>query len=347
MQKKTNNITLLQVSKHAGVSKTTASVALSGGAYISDKARLSVIASAQELGYVYNRAAASLRSNSSSTVGLIIPDLNNSFYTALLTGVSKELNKFKKTILLGSTFESLEVQDRLIASMLENRVCGIILFAVLGTSNDLLLKIKNFGIPVVLVNRDSPEFTCDYIGIDDILAGKLATEHLIKKGHCRIAYLGGASELTSWHKRKEGYESILKKYNIEVDQSLIIEGPPTQESGYILVEDILKLEELPTAIFCYNDVIAIGAMMKLEEKGIIPGKDISIVGVDDIPEASIIKPKLTSVSSFPFIRGTKAANILYNYTEGYIGEPQTIILEPKLIIRDSCSNKSDITNSKN
>jgi LacI family transcriptional regulator len=334
-QKKTTNITLQEVANHAGVSKTTASVALSGGTYVSDETRNKVVTAAQALGYVYNRAAASLRSNSSSTVGLIIPDLNNSFYTALLSGVNTVLNKFEKTILLGSTYESLEVQDRLISSMLEHRVCGIILFAVLGSSDELILKIKNLGIPVVLVNRNFPEFTCDYIGIDDIVAGQLATEHLIGKGHRRIAYLGGASELSSWFKRREGYESVLKKYNIEVDESLIIEGLPTQESGYNLVEDILKLDEMPSAIFCFNDVIAIGAMMKLEEKGIIPGRDIAIVGVDDIPEASIIKPKLTTVSSFPFLRGVKAANILHERVKGYTGEPQTIILEPQLIIRDS------------
>lgn len=335
-QKKNTNITLLEVANHAGVSKTTASVALSGGSYVSDETRNKVIASARELGYVYNRAAANLRSNSSSTVGLIIPDLNNSFYTALLTGVSRELNKFNKTILLGSTFESLEVQDRLVSSMLEHRVCGIILFAVLGSSRDLILKIKNLGIPVVLVNRSFPELTCDYIGIDDVLAGQLATEHLVKKGHRRIAYLGGSSELVSYYKRQEGYKSVLKQHNIEVDESLIIECLPTQESGYNAVEDILKLDEMPSAIFCFNDVIAIGAMMKLEEKGIIPGCDIAIVGVDDIPEASIIKPKLTTVSSFPSLRGIKAANLLNNRIEGYIGESQTIILEPKLIVRDSC-----------
>lgn len=334
MKHKKTKITLLEVANHAGVSKTTASVALSGSDYVSEETRNKVIASAMELGYVYNRAAASLRLNSSSTVGLIIPDLNNSFYTALLTGVNKELNKFEKTILLGSTFESLEVQERLISSMLEHRVCGIILFAVLGSSDELIKKIKKIGIPVVLVNRSYPG--CDYIGIDDMLAGQLATEHLIKKGHNRIAYLGGDSYLTSWYKRREGYESILKKFRIEVDESLIIESSPTQEAGYNSVEDLFKLEKMPTAIFCFNDVISIGAMMKLEEKGIIPGQDISIVGVDDIPEASIIKPKLTTVSSFPFLRGIQAANILNSRIKGEGGEPQTIIIEPQLIVRDSC-----------
>lgn len=334
-QRKTGNITLQEVANYAGVSKTTASVALSGGDYVSEETKNKVIAAAQELGYVYNRAAASLRSNTSSTVGLIIPDLNNSFYTALLSGVNTALNKVEKTILLGSTAESLEVQDRLISSMLEHRVCGIILFAVLGSSDELIEKIKNLGIPVVLVNRNFPEFTCDYIGIDDVKAGQLATQHLVEKGHHKIAYLGGTSELSSWYKRREGYENILKKYHIEIDESLIIEGSPTQESGYKLAEDILKLDEKPTAIFCFNDVIAIGAMMKLEENGIIPGRDIAIVGVDDIPEASIIKPKLTTVSSFAFLRGVKAANILDERINGYDGKPQTIILEPQLIVRDS------------
>ncbi|MBB6215278.1 LacI family transcriptional regulator [Anaerosolibacter carboniphilus] len=338
-QRKTGNITLQEVANHAGVSKTTASVALNGGDYVSEETRHKVIVAAQELGYVYNRAAASLRSNASSTVGLIIPDLDNSFYTALLSGVNTALNKLENTILLGSTNESLTVQDRLISSMLEYRVCGIILFAVLGSSNELIARIKNLGIPVVLVNRNFSEFTCDYIGIDDVLAGQLATEHLVERGHRRIAYLGGTSELSSWYKRREGYERVLKEHQIQIDESLIIEGPPTQESGYKLAEEILKLDKKPSGIFCFNDVIAIGAMMKLEENGIIPGRDIAIVGVDDIPEASIIKPKLTTVSSYPFLRGVKAANILHERINGYAGEPQSIIIEPQLIIRDSSNSE--------
>lgn len=327
-----NNVTLQEVAEHAGVSKTTASVAFSGSDYISEETRNRVLDSAKELGYIYNRAAASLRLKHTSTVGLIIPDLNNSVYTSFMTGVNSQLSKYDKTILLGTTNESLEVQDKLINTMLENRVCGIILFGVLGTPMDLISKIRNTGTPVVMITRNFNNYDCDYIGIDDHMAGYLATEHLLKLGHKKIAYLGGISELFTWHSRKKGYEDALTDHGIHLD-NLIMECEPTQESGYLYAEKILRFkEEKPTAIFCFNDVIAIGAIMKLEELNMIPGKDISLIGIDDIPEASVVK--LTTVSSFPILRGINAADILLDRIDNN-GDCKKIILKPELIIRKS------------
>lgn len=337
MSKKENrNITLKDVANHAGVSRTTVSVALSGSSYISEETQKKVIASAQALGYVYNRAAANLRAKSTSTLGLILPGLDNSFYTELLKGVNQEANHFKKTILLGCTFGSLEEQERLISSMIEHRVCGIIIFMVPGTSSDTILRIEKMGIPVIAVNRNFPEYICDFIGIDDFMAGKLATEHLVSKGHKRIAFFGGISELRSWQMRKEGYVHVLKENHLTIDESLIMQCETTQEAGYEGAEKILQMTDKPTAVFCFNDVIAIGLMAKLEENGIKPGKDIAIIGADNIREAGIIKPKLTTIEGFPVTRGSMAVKLLIERTEEHREKPQATILEPVLVSRDSC-----------
>ncbi|MFZ5969733.1 MAG: LacI family DNA-binding transcriptional regulator [Bacillota bacterium] len=346
-QDKPTHVTLLQVAKHAGVSRSTASLALRGGPYVSSATREKVLESVRQLGYVYDRGAASLRSKSSSTVGLIFPDLDNPFYTALLIGINQELNKYNKTVLLGTTFESCATQDQLISTMLEYRVGGIILFAVPGSSKELIARIKHLGIPVVLINRNLPERSFDYIGIDNIMAGQVATEYLIKKGHKRIAFLGGFSQLSSWQERKLGYENALRQAGLDIDNALIIEGPATRESGYELMDKILDLKNIPTAAFCFNDIIAIGAMIKLKERGFVPGQDMAIIGNDDIPEASIFTPKLTTVSSFPQLRGARAASLLYKRMEGLTTEPQSIIVQPELIIRESCSCKADILPSTN
>ncbi|SNS81155.1 transcriptional regulator, LacI family [Anaerovirgula multivorans] len=341
-QNKSTPVTLLQVAKHAGVSRSTASYVLSGGPHVSDSTRKKVLESIRQLGYVYNRSAANLRSKSSSTVGLVFPDVNNPFYTALLAGINQELNKYNKTVILGTTFESLSAQDRLISTMLEYRVGGIILFAVPDTPEELISRIKHLGIPVVLINRNFTDLSYDYIGIDNVVAGTLATNHLIKKGHHRIAFIGGFNQLSSWQERKQGYKDAHHKAGLEIDSSLIVEGHATRESGYELMDQILNLPNPPSAAFCYNDIIAIGAMMKLKERGFTPGHDMAIVGVDDIPEASIFTPKLTTVSSFPQIRGARAAKLLNERMEGLTMNPQSIIVQPELIIRDSCSYKKEI-----
>lgn len=330
------HITLLQVAKHAGVSRATASLVVRGSTKISESTRKKVLNSIKDLGYIYDRIAANLRSKSSSTVGLIIMDLANPFYSEVLIGIHQELTKCGQTVILGTTFNSYETQSRLLSTMLEHRVGGIILFAVPGSKSEIIEQILLWGIPVVLVGRKVPEANCDYVGVDNVIGGQLAVDHLIQKGHRRIAFLGGPSQITSWQERKQGYDNAQRQAGIPLDTSLVLEGPVTRESGVELIQQILRIPAPPTAVFCYNDIVALGAMMKLKEMGLIPGRDIGIIGFDDIPEANLLSPKLTTISSFPQFMGIQAATLLHKRMEGLSIEPQSIILQPKLIVRESC-----------
>lgn len=342
-EKNRKPVTLRQVAEHAGVSQTTASLVLSGSPAIPEITREKVFSSIEQLGYVYNRIAANLRSNSSpSTIGLVFADLGNPYYTELLIGIHQELNEFGQTVILGTTFESAEIQDRLLATMLEHRVDGIIMFPVPGSSREPIDRIRHFGIPVVLINRNYPDTHCDYVGIDNVMGGQLATEHLIRKGHRRIAFLGGLSQLSSWQGRKQGYEKALRQAELDIDNSLVIESSNTRQGGVEAMQKILNISNPPTAVFCYNDIIAVGALVRMKEMGLIPGKDIAIVGFDDIPEGAIISPKLTTVSSFPRLMGKRAASLLHERVENRSSEPQTILLQPELIVRESCSHQRDI-----
>ena len=340
MQQKPNRVTLLDVAKNAGVSRATASLVLRGSSNISEATRDKVLASMRELGYVYDRVAANLRSRTSNTVGLIIMELANPFYSELLVGIHQELHKFGNTVILGTTFDSIAIQDRLLSTMLEHRVGGIILSAVPGSSSESIEQFKRLGIPVVLVGRKLPGAEFDYVGIDNPLGAQIAVEHLLQKGHRRIAFLGGLSQLSSWKGRKEGYFNAHCLAGLEVDPALIIESPATREGGIGIVEKFLSLPNPPTAAFCYNDTIAIGVMMKMKDMGMIPGKDLAIVGFDDIPETELISPKLTTISSAPRLMGVHAAHLLHNRMEGSTLESQSIVLEPKLILRESSLAKS-------
>jgi len=330
------HVTLLQVAEHAGVSRATASLAVRGSKKISDLTREKVLNSIKELGYIYDRVAANLRSKSSSTVGLIIMDLANPFYSEVLIGIHQELTKCGQTVILGTTFDSYDTQNRLLSTMLEHRVGGIILFAVPGSKSEALEQIQYWGIPVVLVGRKVPEANCDYVSVDNVVGGELAVDHLIQKGHRRIAFLGGPSQITSWQERKQGYDNAHRQAGITIDPSLIIEGPVSRESGVELIQEILRIPDPPTAVFCYNDVIALGAMMKLREMGMTPGRDIGVIGFDNIQETTLLSPNLTTVSSFPRFMGIQAATLLHKRMEGLSSEPQNIILQPKLIVRESC-----------
>lgn len=337
-QEKKSHVTLQQVAQHAGVSRATASLALRGSTSISKATREKVQASIQELGYVYDRVAANLRSKASTTVGLIIMELANPFYSELLVGIHHELDNAGKTVILGTTFDSLGIQDRLLSTMLEHRVGGIILSAVPNSPMDPIDRIRSHGIPIVLVGRRPTAANCDYVGIDNERGGQIAVDYLIKKWHRRIAFVGGYSLLSSWQGRKLGYDTALRLAGIPIDASLVIESPATRQGGYDAIQQVLEAKNPPTAVFCYNDAIAIGAMTKLRELGLTPGKDISIVGFDDIPETEIISPKLTTVSSFPRMLGLHAARVLQERVNNPDMPPQTVILQPSLIIRESCNH---------
>lgn len=342
-QEKIQHITLQQVAKHAGVSRSTASLVMRGSSSISEATRDKVLTSMQELGYVYDRVAANLRSNASSTVGLIIMELANPFYSELLEGIHNELDKFGKTVILGASFDSPDIQSRLLSTMLEHRVGGIILLAVPGSPSEPINRICNLGIPIVLVGRKLPATNCDFVGVDNVLGGQVAVDHLIRKGHQRIAFLGGSSQLSSWQERKQGYDSALRRAGLTIDPSLVIECPATRQGGVDAIQKLLSSPKPPTAAFCYNDTIAIGAMMKMKDMGLIPGYDMAIVGFDDIPEATIFTPKLTTVSSSIRLMGIHTARLLYERMEKKLtDEPQNIILQPKLIVRESCSHSTDI-----
>jgi LacI family transcriptional regulator len=234
------------------------------------------------------------------------------------------------------------MQDNLISIMLEHRVGGILVFLSPDSSIKSITQIKRLGIPLVLINRRLDKALCDFIGIDNVKGGQMVTEYLIKKGHRRIAFLGGLSNLPVWQDRKNGYEKALRLSGLEIDNSLIMESLPVRESGSELMKKILLHPNPPTAAFCFNDTIAVGAMMALKEKGLAPGYDMAIVGFDDTLEGQAFIPKLTTVYAFPRVIGVKALNLLKARIDGLDSEIQNIILEPELIVRESCSYKTDL-----
>ncbi|MFD6441708.1 LacI family DNA-binding transcriptional regulator [Peribacillus sp. NPDC060186] len=334
-QSKKGRVTLQQVAKHAGVSTSTASLIVRNNPRISEATRKKVLKSMRELGYVYDRIAANLRSQSSDTVGIIITDISNTFFSEFLIGVHDALEEVGYTVLLGTTFDSVTKQDHLLSTMLEHRVGGVILCPVSESTQETINRLNEIDTPFVLAVRELPEVNSDYVGINYPEGARIAVNHLIEKGHKRIAFLGGIRESSTWIERMEGYREALSKAGLGVDESLMIDSAPTREGGLEAVFKVLNNPDPPTAIFCFSDLIAFGVMQGLRMKGLIPGQDIDIVGFDNVPVAEIYHPPLTTVSSFPQRIGKEAANLLHQKMVNIDHEQQRIILNPELIIRES------------
>lgn len=339
-RQKPRRVTLQQVAEHAGVSRATASLIVRGSTSISEATRQKVLESMRELGYVYDRVAANLRSQHSSTVGLLITELDNPFFSELLVGVHQSLDKDGYSVILGTTFDLKEKQEALLSTMLEYRVGGVILSPVSKSSPETIESLRKWDIPVVLVAKDIPGSHCDYVGIDNVLGGKMAAEHLIRLGHRRIAFLGGPSESTAWKDRNHGYQLAHREAGLEIDESLWVEGPATTQGGVEALRKVLNRPNPPTAAFCYNDVVSFGVMHGLKEAGLTPGKDLAIVGFDNIKEAAIYNPSLTTIAATPELVGAHAADLLHQRIRGLSEPPKRIILQPRLVVRESCSPPS-------
>lgn len=332
---KKKRVTLEDVARHAGVSRATASLVVRKSNKVSEKTRRKVLQSMKELGYIYDRVAANMRSSKSTTVGVIITDIANPYFVELLRGVHNTLDDAGYNVFLGTTFDIEEKQNQLLSRMLEHRVGGIILCPVSDISRESIEFINNIDLPIVHAVREFNELHCDYVGIDYIRGAELAVQHLIDQGHRKIAFVGGSSRSTAWKDRKVGYSNVLKKAGIQLNEAFIIPTEITREGGAKAVQKLLKLEERPTAIFCFNDFVAHGVILELRKIGLQPGKDIAVVGFDNTYESSLYSPPLTTVSSFPTLIGSHAACLLYKRMTEKLGEKQRLILKPSLVVRES------------
>ncbi|MFP7493883.1 LacI family DNA-binding transcriptional regulator [Terribacillus saccharophilus] len=328
-------ITLQEVAEHAGVSTTTASLVVRNNPRISQATRERVLNSIEELGYIYDRVAANMRSQSSNLIGVIVTNIANKFISEFLIGAQNKLEEFGYTVLLGTTFDNAEKQQNLISTMVEHRVDGLILNPSSRSLEKTVKHLNNLKIPLVLANRELHTINADYVGIDYEQGAYQAVTHLVKKGHRRIAFLGGIRESSTWIGRMEGYRRAYKENDLLFDESIIIDSSPTIEGGEEAALALLSSSNPPTAIFCFSDMIAFGVMKVLSKQGIEVGSDMDIVGFDNIPDAEIYHPPLTTVSSFPKSIGIQAAKLLHSKISGESTELQRIILKPELVVRDT------------
>jgi LacI family transcriptional regulator len=338
MQKK---ITIKDIARKANVSHTTVSRALNNKSRIRNETKEKILTIARELNYRPDFIARSLVMKRTKTLGLVITTIANPFYTELSQGIETTARSLGYNIILCSTNYDLSNEKQYVDMLRSKGVDGII-FSSAHMDDPNIIELAEEAFPIVLVNRRTyhPVVSekVDYVGVDNILGGFLAVEHLIKLGHQRIGVIGGSSESSVGFERLEGGKKALVTYGLEVADNYFLEGDFLKGSGYRGGKEFLKMTEPPTAIFATNDYMALGTYQAIIEEGQRVPEDIALIGFNDIEFAAIKGVELTTIGQKKYEMGALATKILVEKIEGGESKPSTkeIFLKPDLIIRRTC-----------
>jgi len=326
--------TIRDVARAAGVSINTVSRALNGKPDINPETKRLILEAAARLNYTPNKLARGLRSKKTGVIGVIVADIANPFFSAVVKGMGKAAKVLGYSIILQDTSENYENEEEAILIMQSEQVDGVLITPV-QTDKRSILMLQESGIPLVLVARHFSDVDTDYVVADDVQGGYVATTHLIEKGHEKIAFINGPSYNSSAIERLEGYKKALEEHNIELNEKLIRNGALTMEDGYTHCRVLLMQNGArPTALFTFSDFIALGAMKAVRKVGLRIPDDIAIVGYDDIPFSSCLEVPLTTVRIPKKQMGEKAISVLEKKIDGQKCDSQ-LKIPVELVIRQS------------
>jgi LacI family transcriptional regulator len=328
-------VTVTDIAEALGVSRATVSLVLRGSPLVNVDTRARVEAELRRQRYVYNRSAANLRRRTSSSVALVINDLSNPFFAEFAAGVDEALGAKGYVTLLGSTGESPQRQQAVVATLMEHTPAGMILSPAEGTDATALRQALGFNANVLLFNRELQGADWDFLTLDNQQGAYLATRHLIERGHTRIAFFGGHAESSSCHQRRAGYAQALAEAGLPVQPQWLIESAPNRLEAAARTGELFVSKAQPTAAVCYNDTVALGLMLGLASRGIRPGSEFAVTGFDDISEAAVALPPLTTLTVNPRERGRQAAELLLQRLDNPTAAPQRTVAPVQLRIRDS------------
>ncbi|MFE0508444.1 LacI family DNA-binding transcriptional regulator [Streptomyces sp. NPDC058964] len=333
-------VTLSDVAAASGVSKATVSLVVRDSPRVSAATKARVRATMEELGYVYDRRAANLRAQRSMTVALVATNVRNPYFAELTMAIERVLYKRGYTLLLGYSHDDQERQTRLLEAMSEHRVDGVLLVPSYDTSSEMLRKtLTASGTPHVLVTRHVPRHQADYIGVDNREAGQLLGDHLVRSGRRHVAFLGGPPRSTAREEREQGLRTALEGHGLVLDPSLSIATSADRDGGERAVDMLAGTGRPYDAVVCYSDVVAFGAISALRARGVEPGREVAVAGFDDVPDAALQHPSLTTVATHPDQTGTEAAELLLRRIEEPDVPPRTVLLTPELKVRDSTRSR--------
>lgn len=331
-------VTVIDIAKAAGVSKSTVSLVLQGSSLVNEGTRAKVNSVMREMGYVYNRGAANLRQSNakSKIIGIVVNDLTNSFFAELAVGVDMVVQSAGFVQFLANTAENVDRQQEVIASMREHGISGLIVSPARGTDAFDLRPLAAAGIPVVVAVRGVPGAKVSSIVSDNKGGTLLAVRHLASMGHSRIAFLGGFSDTAVFQERLDGYREGLRTTGLILHEDLVLPSSASRAGGVEAIGRAMALAEPPTAAVCFNDTVAFGVCDGLRARRIEPGHDFAVVGFDDVIEAKTAVPALTTISVDPQAMGRRAAQMLLKQINAGRPEAEAVVGSVRLVVRESC-----------
>jgi len=327
-------ITIKDVAKYAGVSVATVSHVVNNTRFVSEETRKKVQTAMQELSYQPNAVARSLRRKESKIIGLVLPDNTNPYFAEIAWSIEYASRNQGYSVILCNSDGDIHKESTYINVLIEKQVDGIILVAA-GDSTANFLKLQERHLPTVMVDRNTPSVNTDSVQIDNAIYGEVATAHLIKQGHKKIACITGPREVTPSFDRVDGYKKALKLANIPVREDYIVKGDFKPHGGYLAACRLLDVADPPTAIFACNDLMAYGVIHAATERKIHVPEHLSIVGFDDIYLSTYSNPPLTTIKQPRLEMGDEAVNALVLRMKNPERPARSILLNAELVVRSS------------
>jgi len=330
-------VNIADVAREAGVSVQTVSRALNNKGEISAETRERVLGIVERLGYRPNTLARGLVTQKTSTLGLVVPDIANPFFSEVARGAEDTAHGAGFSLLLCNTMENPTREVDALRTLEAQRVDGIILCSSRLSEEEFHAMLARLP-AVILVNRESSRNDLKSVCIDDEAGARCATQHLLHSGHRSIAFLAGPPASHSGRRRAQGYQRALSEAEIPIDPELSAVCTPHLEGGYNAVRQLLSCRPEIDAFFCYNDLVAVGALQACAAQGRRVPEDIAVVGCDDILLAGLVTPPLTTLRSDKRGLGAEAVRLLLRRLTGCADGCENVVLQPELIVRASAPN---------
>ena len=324
-----------------GLSVTTVSRVINGKAEsyrISPVTTKRVLEVARKLHYHPNKIARGLKMHKTETLGLIIPDVANPFFASIAKTIEVESRKSGYSIILCDSLDDFATEQELLYLMAGHKVDGIVI-APVGHEHKHIEEIRQAGVPVVVVDRYFSDTNIPYIATNNYLGAFNAVEYIIDKGHKNIACIQGIRGISANNDRVKGYIDALKKHNIPIDNSLLLGDDYSEENGFIQTRLLLNRKNKPTAIFSLSNLISLGVLRAINETRLSIPDDISLVSFDEQPYSAFLASPMTTIAQRKEEIARMSLSVLFEMIEnGTVDNEVRIMLEPRLIIRDSVKN---------
>ncbi|HEV2325134.1 MAG TPA: LacI family DNA-binding transcriptional regulator [Terracidiphilus sp.] len=332
-------VRLKDIADELGVSIVTVSKALRDRPDIAKATKLKILEHVKRMNYRPNLTARSLVTGRSYLVGLVVPDLIHPFFSEIAKALSSTLRKKEYFLIVSSSESDPTLEEEEIEHMFAHRLdCYVV--ASCQHDPEPFRKFGEAGVPLILLDRSFPGYACNFVGVNDRRVGQLATEHLIEQGCQRIAHIRGP-ETNVGNRRAEGFIETMQRHGLAVPEGYVIAGGEAggslgEERGKRAMDAVLALKPRPDALFCFNDTVAVGAMVRAFEAGLRIPQDIAIIGCGNYHYSSKLRVPLSSVDQRAAEIGERTAKMIISQLEKpATTRPRTVVLDPKLVVRAS------------